>query len=53
MLAIDHLLEAQGEAEASGSPIEEELLFSRAFFMGLIAGVVLNKRKEDTPRALC
>jgi len=46
---MDHLIQAQSEAEESSDPLDYELLYSQAFFMGLLAGVVLAKSTQDAP----
>ena len=39
--------------EEGSDQIDEELLFARAFFMGLTAGVLLEKFSADSPAILC
>ena len=55
MLAMDHFLEVQGESEAEEHEIDQDLLFTRVFFMGLAAGIIFEKRGKikDSPVAFC
>jgi len=50
---MDHLLEVQSNEEQLNWGPDLELLYSKAFFMGLVAGVVLEKRRNDLPRQVC
>lgn len=40
---MDYLLEIQSEQEEVEEKVDEELMYARVFFMGLTAGVVLEK----------
>ena len=43
LLAMDYLLEIQSEQAEVEEKVDEELMYARVFFMGLTAGVVLEK----------
>lgn len=55
MLAKDHLLELEDETETGEDAIDEDLLLSRIFFMGLTAGIIFEKcvKKKVSSLALC
>ena len=51
-MAMDYRLEVQGEDEeefGQDEKIDEELLYSRVFFMGLVAGVIHEKMSDQSP----
>ena len=55
MMAMDYRLEVQGEDEeeyGQEEKIDEELLYSRVFFMGLVAGVIHEKMSDQSPAKL-
>lgn len=44
-----YLLEAQTLAEESSLQLDTDFLYTQAFFMGLVSGVLLEKGKGDSP----
>lgn len=49
MQSMDHLLEQQGDAEESKIEVDTDVLYTQSFFMGLVAGVLLEKYDTDPP----
>ena len=50
--AKTHLDEVMMDATEEGKEVDQNLLFSQSFFMGVVAGVLLEKRPGDSAREL-
>ena len=55
MLVMDHLLELQEEqeeAKGEDAEVDTELMYTHAFFMGMAAGVILEKSGKESALAV-